>query len=85
MHCSDTSGIGVSGHCADCREVCGYNLVTPRFSATGAATPAAWRCWRRCKAGLLPERVEQIGDEALEGHVTPRGLGAQAYDDCMVD
>jgi hypothetical protein len=24
---------GLNGHCADCREVCGCNLVTPRFSA----------------------------------------------------
>ena len=23
----------ISGHCADCREACGCNFVTPRFSA----------------------------------------------------
>ena len=40
---------GLSRHCADCREVCGCNLVTPRLSAAArAAGLAAWRCWRRC-------------------------------------
>lgn len=42
---------GPSGHCADCREVCGRDLVTPRFSAAARAIDrAAWRCWRRCPA-----------------------------------
>ena len=40
---------GLSGHCADCREMCGRNLVTPRLSAAAcAAAPAAWRCSPRC-------------------------------------
>ena len=42
---------GLSGLCADCREVCGCNLVTPRLSAAAhAAAPAALRRWRRCAA-----------------------------------
>ena len=28
---------GLSRHCADCREMCGCNLVTPRLSARGPA------------------------------------------------
>ena len=58
---------GLRGDCADCCEMCGFNLVTPRLSAAPrAAAPAAWRSSRpRVGASSLVSRFGVPGKLAF--------------------